>query len=256
MEEKIGVYIGKRVLELREHRGLTQKELAAAAGVPQPHISQLERGLFTDIQVTTLLNLAHALGVKHTTLLPESALRSRPRRKRPAKGAATDDAADPTPATLDQVLTQLRPTYQEVLGQIAIGQTTGHAPAILKGLVQLGLIEPHDEPHRDRLGAYTVTRYEMPIHVRIAWCAWCAAHPEPEPCRYCGQSDRWHARDCERPLPPDAPCAWCALNGKPGTPAILKRWGEALCQDCADDGDEVFAPGSPFALVVATKEDR
>jgi transcriptional regulator with XRE-family HTH domain len=105
MTEKIGVYIGKRVLELREHRGLTQKDLAAAAGVPQPHISQLERGLFTDIQVSTLLNLAQALRVKHTTLLPEHLLRPR-RRGQPA----ADPEADIPVATIANGMLRPVPT--------------------------------------------------------------------------------------------------------------------------------------------------
>jgi transcriptional regulator with XRE-family HTH domain len=91
MEECIGVYIGKRVLELREHRDLTQKELAKASGVPQPNISRLERGVLDDINVSTLLGLASALRVKPQTLLPERT--PRPRRTRPAPADAGDPEA-------------------------------------------------------------------------------------------------------------------------------------------------------------------
>ncbi|MBY4214329.1 ImmA/IrrE family metallo-endopeptidase [Rhodococcus fascians] len=36
---------GKRVVDLRELHALTQSELAAAAGIPQPNLSKIERGL-------------------------------------------------------------------------------------------------------------------------------------------------------------------------------------------------------------------
>ena len=59
---KIGVHIGKRVLELRKAAKMTQDELADAAQVPQGNISRLERGDVEDIHVSTLLRLARALG--------------------------------------------------------------------------------------------------------------------------------------------------------------------------------------------------
>jgi transcriptional regulator with XRE-family HTH domain len=59
---KIGVHIGKRVLELRKAASMTQDELADAAQVPQGNISRLERGDVEDVHVSTLLRLARALG--------------------------------------------------------------------------------------------------------------------------------------------------------------------------------------------------
>ena len=59
---KIGVHIGKRVIELRKAAKMTQYELADAAQVPQGNISRLERGDVEDIHVSTLLRLARALG--------------------------------------------------------------------------------------------------------------------------------------------------------------------------------------------------
>ena len=66
---KIGVYIGKRVYELRKAAKMTQDELADAAQVPQGNISRLERGDVEDVHVSTLLRLARALGATVNDLL-------------------------------------------------------------------------------------------------------------------------------------------------------------------------------------------
>ncbi len=46
--------------ELRKHRGLTQKELAAALGITQPSLSKIENQ--EDMQISTLRRLIEALG--------------------------------------------------------------------------------------------------------------------------------------------------------------------------------------------------
>ena len=52
-----------RSLQLaRTARGLTQAELGALVGLPQSHISKIERGE-TDFQWTTLEQIANALGL-------------------------------------------------------------------------------------------------------------------------------------------------------------------------------------------------
>jgi transcriptional regulator with XRE-family HTH domain len=96
MEETLGALIGKRVQELRKHRGLTQAELAEKSGVPQGNISRLERGILEHIEVVTLVDLAAGLRVKPATLLPERAPApdKRPRRKRqPPAADAKEEAA-------------------------------------------------------------------------------------------------------------------------------------------------------------------
>jgi transcriptional regulator with XRE-family HTH domain len=61
--------IGARIQGLRQQHGMTQDELAASSGVPQGNISRLERGLASDVQLTTLMKLARALGVSVEDLI-------------------------------------------------------------------------------------------------------------------------------------------------------------------------------------------
>ena len=57
----------------REHRGLTQAELAQAAGLSQPAIAQIESGQRKP-GVAALQKLAKALGLDMDDLVDESAL--------------------------------------------------------------------------------------------------------------------------------------------------------------------------------------
>jgi transcriptional regulator with XRE-family HTH domain len=57
------------VKRLRKKRGLTQAELAKAAGVTQGYISQLEAGTTKEPGATVAVRLAEALGVPVTELL-------------------------------------------------------------------------------------------------------------------------------------------------------------------------------------------
>jgi len=54
--------IGKSLQQTRTARGLTQAELGALVGLPQSHISKIERGK-TDFQWTTLEQIANAVGL-------------------------------------------------------------------------------------------------------------------------------------------------------------------------------------------------
>ena len=54
----------------RIERGLSQKALALKAGVPQPNLSQIEKG--RDFKVSTLWHLAAALGVSVDVLIKGS----------------------------------------------------------------------------------------------------------------------------------------------------------------------------------------
>lgn len=58
--EKRSVYLGKRIRELREKKGLTQERLARTAHLPQSHISRLEVGKHSP-SFKTLARLARAL---------------------------------------------------------------------------------------------------------------------------------------------------------------------------------------------------
>lgn len=57
------VAIGKRLHQLRKHRGLTQLDLEVASGVPNSDISRIENGK-KNIEVITLIKFSLALKVK------------------------------------------------------------------------------------------------------------------------------------------------------------------------------------------------
>ena len=61
--------VGKMIRDLRVARGLTQEQLAAAAGLPQSHISRLECGKHTATYVT-IERIAAALGAEPGQLDP------------------------------------------------------------------------------------------------------------------------------------------------------------------------------------------
>jgi transcriptional regulator with XRE-family HTH domain len=68
-EESVSLRTGARVRSLRELRGLSTRKLAAAAGISQPFLSQLERGIGSP-SLLTLHRLATALGVTPGDLIP------------------------------------------------------------------------------------------------------------------------------------------------------------------------------------------
>jgi len=65
--------IGVRLREVRKRRGLSQRELAAAAGVSISLIRKLEQGQVTDTRMETARRLAVPLGVPTTQLLSRDA---------------------------------------------------------------------------------------------------------------------------------------------------------------------------------------
>lgn len=65
---------GRRLRSLRQDRGLSQHKLSSLTGMRDSEISRYERGL-RDPQLTTLLRLAHGLGVAPGELLDPSPLR-------------------------------------------------------------------------------------------------------------------------------------------------------------------------------------
>jgi len=54
--------MGQSLQQARNAQGLTQAELGALVGLPQSHISKIERGE-TDFQWTTLEQIANAVGL-------------------------------------------------------------------------------------------------------------------------------------------------------------------------------------------------
>jgi transcriptional regulator with XRE-family HTH domain len=61
MEHTIGQKVGAHVKAQRKALCLTQEDLERLSGVPQGTISRLEMGKHDDLQVSTLLRLAHTL---------------------------------------------------------------------------------------------------------------------------------------------------------------------------------------------------
>ena len=54
--------IGSQIYLRRLEKGMTQAELARRAGIPQPNLSNIEKGK-RDLTISTLARIAHALGV-------------------------------------------------------------------------------------------------------------------------------------------------------------------------------------------------
>ena len=64
-------YAGRQIVATlraaREKKGLSQRALSAAAGVPQGHISRIERGA-VDLQLSSLIELARVLDLEVMTI--------------------------------------------------------------------------------------------------------------------------------------------------------------------------------------------
>jgi HTH-type transcriptional regulator / antitoxin HipB len=58
------VNLGAELAARREDLGRTQSDLGAETGLRQEVISRLERGRLSDVSVSKLLRLAHALGLE------------------------------------------------------------------------------------------------------------------------------------------------------------------------------------------------
>jgi transcriptional regulator with XRE-family HTH domain len=62
-------FVGRKVCELRAAKGMTQDELAAASGLPQSHISRIERAALSPSHVT-IERIARALDVAVAAIDP------------------------------------------------------------------------------------------------------------------------------------------------------------------------------------------
>jgi putative transcriptional regulator len=99
--------IARRIVAARERLGLTQADLAAAAGVAKNTVSRIERGEY-EPAVSTFLALAKALGVSLSELAGELEVSARP----PAK-------VSPVARRLREVVDQLGPGEQRALLAVA-----------------------------------------------------------------------------------------------------------------------------------------
>ena len=64
------------LVALREHRGLSQSQLARVAGISQPEVARIESGRFPNMKLATLLRIVTALGGRlHVEIRPEAKVR-------------------------------------------------------------------------------------------------------------------------------------------------------------------------------------
>jgi transcriptional regulator with XRE-family HTH domain len=70
-----------RLREWRERRGLTQKQLAEAAGIRRATVSDMERGIPGGVDFETLLKLCTALDASPADLFPDKPCAPRGRRR-------------------------------------------------------------------------------------------------------------------------------------------------------------------------------
>lgn len=61
--ERAGQHIVAALKAARQRKGLSQRALSAQAGVPQSHISRIERGA-VDLQLSSLIELARVLDLE------------------------------------------------------------------------------------------------------------------------------------------------------------------------------------------------
>jgi transcriptional regulator with XRE-family HTH domain len=80
-------WFGARLKELREQAGISQKELAARAGLGQRSISNWEQGM-REPSWPNVVALSETLGVSCEAFLQSPTTQSEPRRGRPRKGVA------------------------------------------------------------------------------------------------------------------------------------------------------------------------
>src|SRR5690242_1774814 len=105
---------GRCLLLWRLERGLSQAALAQKAGIPQPNLSDMERGE-RDVSLRTLRALALALGIKPGLLAdgigpqgPEFAALTRPQLERIAQAAVEGSSLkDPSENALAKTLHHL-----------------------------------------------------------------------------------------------------------------------------------------------------
>jgi transcriptional regulator with XRE-family HTH domain len=104
--------LGERIRNVRRRRGLTQRELATAAGVSESLIKKLEQGHITDLRMETLHKIAVPLKV------PTSHLVTGPEADDPVTPDRWDDVRDALYRTAPDAATE-QATPQGVLGSLA-----------------------------------------------------------------------------------------------------------------------------------------
>ncbi len=107
--------IGSSIAQYRLRKGLTQAQLAAKCGIPQPNLSNIEKGK-RDLTVFTLVRIAAALGLKPAQLLEEGR-EEKPRFELTRAGIETlaEAVADPH-LKVSSEIRNLAALFREILG--------------------------------------------------------------------------------------------------------------------------------------------
>jgi transcriptional regulator with XRE-family HTH domain len=164
--------LGERVRNVRRRRGLTQCELAAAAGVSESLIKKLEQGNITDVRIETLHKIAVPLKV------PTSDLMTGPEAEDPITPDRWDDVRDALYRSTPDDSTQ-QATPQGVLGSLAAllpawqanqyAQVRAMLPALIRDA--LSLDEDEGRAARSRVLSAAAWMLNMTRQFDDAWTA-------------------------------------------------------------------------------------
>jgi transcriptional regulator with XRE-family HTH domain len=163
--------LGERIRSTRRRRGLTQRDLATAAGVSESLIKKLEQGTITDVRLETLHKIAIPLRVPTSTLAAgpdaapaeESDVSAWEPVRRALEGRHQDDAAqdqEPTPDGLEAAFSSLVP----LLISSQFDQVRTLLPALLRdadALVSASPNEAESQARSLRSQARQLTGYMM-----------------------------------------------------------------------------------------------
>lgn len=76
---------------------------------------------------------------------------------------------------------RLPKAQQEAIGWIAINEYYRvKNKSIIEALLKKGLIEEYVEQLRDKLGAFEIKKYSVPLHIHAQWCYWCSKQEDPK----------------------------------------------------------------------------
>lgn len=111
--------LGEFLREQRRHAQLSLRQLADAAGVSNPYLSQIERGLRKP-SAEILQQLAKALRISAETLYVQAGILDEPARDRDGLGVTAAVLADPSiSAQQKQALLQIYESFRKEHGQQA-----------------------------------------------------------------------------------------------------------------------------------------
>lgn len=166
--------LGERIRSTRRRRGLTQRELATAAGVSESLIKKLEQGTITDVRLETLHKIAIPLKV------PTSHLVTGPESEDPVTPDQWDDVRDALYRSAPSNGTTEQATPQGVLDSLAAltpawqaneyTQVHGMLPALIRDALSLD-DEDHGRVARSRVLNATAWMLNMTRQLDDAWTA-------------------------------------------------------------------------------------